>query len=123
MSRSLSWLVVAGVLGCLAVSGLSAAEPKYTTKEIMKQGHVPPGKSLVARVIKGEASAEEKKLLVELYEALGQNEPPKGDKAEWQKLTKALLEAAKGVEAGDAGAGEKLNEAVQCGTCHKAHKA
>ena len=44
---------------------------------------------------KGEASAEEKKQLVELYEALAANKPPKGDEASWKEKTAALVAAAK----------------------------
>ncbi len=115
----------AGLLGvCALLLGTSfcAAEPKYSIKEVMKKGHVPPKSSLVSKVIKGDASAEDKKLLVDLYTALDESEPPKGDKADWKKLTKALLDAAKAIDGGDDSAREKLNEAVNCGNCHRAHK-
>lgn len=116
---SISMMVVTGIL---AASGFCSAEPKISIKEVMKKGHVPPKSSLVSKVIKGEASAEEKKLLVEMYTALDESEPPKGDKADWKKLTKTLLDAAKALEGGDDGAREKLNEAVNCGNCHRGHK-
>lgn len=110
------------VLALLLGTSFCAAEPKHSIKEVMKKGHVPPKSSLVTKVIKGEASAEDKKLLVELYTSMDESEPPKGDKADWKKLTKALLDAAKAIEGGDEAAREKLNEAVNCGNCHRAHK-
>ena len=68
------------------------------------------------------ATADEKKLLVELYEAMAQQSPPKGDEEHWKKLNTALLQAAKDVAAGKEGAREKLMTAGDCGTCHKSHK-
>ena len=74
-----------------AFSLLRAADekPKHTIKDVMK-AH----KKLRDKVLDGSASADDKKKLSELYAELGENDPPKGDKANWKKLTEALAKAA-----------------------------
>ena len=102
------------------VLGLSSraqeTKAKYTIKEVMKVAHA-KGK-LRDKVTGGMASDEEKKQLVEYYEALAANKPPKGDDASWKEKTAELLAAAKEAAAGNL---DKL-KAVNCGACHKAHK-
>ena len=115
-------LIVASVIvafGWVALgmpSGAQETKAKYTIKEVMKNAHA-KGK-LRDKVTSGMASDEEKKQLVEYYEALAANKPPKGDEASWKEKTAALLAAAKAAAAGDV---EKL-KAVNCAECHKAHK-
>jgi hypothetical protein len=89
---------------------------KYTTKEVMKAAHA-KGK-LRDKVAGGMATDEEKKMLVEYYEALAANKPPKGDEASWKEKTAALLTAAKDAAAGKTDA----LKMVDCQGCHKAHK-
>jgi mono/diheme cytochrome c family protein len=119
-------LLVAGVIIAFGWAGLSLssgaaqdAKAKFTIKQVMKTAHKDKRKDKVA---KGDASADEKKQLVELYEALAANKPPKGDEADWKAKTAALVAAAKDAEAGKAGAGEALTKAANCMECHTAHK-
>jgi hypothetical protein len=115
MKRLVSLAVVALVAGW-SLSLLSAADdakPKYTIKEVMKFHK----DKLHEKVEKGEASKEEKEKLLEGYESMLKLKPPKGDEAEWKKKCEALIKAVKD---GDA---EGLKKAVNCGDCHKAHKA
>jgi surface antigen len=118
-------LLVAGVVlacGWLAFSVATTAEdekPKATIKEVMKacmKG------GLCKKVADGKATEEEKKKLVEQFEALAANKPPKGDEASWKEKTAALLSAAKDCEAGKEGAGAALGKAANCMMCHSAHK-
>ena len=95
---------------------IAQEKAKYTTKEVMKAAHA-KGK-LRDKVASGTASDEEKKLLVEYYEALAANKPPKGDDASWKEKTAALLQAAKDAAAGNTDALKMVN----CQGCHKAHK-
>ena len=96
-------------------------KPKFTIKEVMKTAHKG---GLTKKVAKGEASAEEKKQLVELYEALAANHPPVGDEASWKAKTAELVVAAKEAAEGKAGASDKVNAIfMKCGACHMAHKA
>jgi hypothetical protein len=64
----------------------------------------------------------------DLAGALGKNDPPKGDKMNWEKLTKAYADNAKELHAA---AEKKDKDAVQslhrkfggmCMNCHRAHR-
>src|SRR5882724_3056408 len=83
------------------------AEPKFKIKEVMAKAHAEGG--LLEKVTDGTATAKEKKELVELYVALHDNIPPKGDQSKWAKVTQALVDAAKAVDDGkDEKAGRSL---------------
>ena len=120
-------LLIAGVVlafGWVAVTLTTGAaeeeSPKYTIKQVMKAVHA-KGK-LKDKVVAGTASEEEKKALLEYYQALAGNKPPKGDAENWKKATSDLVAAAKEALEGKEGAGEKLKTASNCAGCHKAHK-
>jgi mono/diheme cytochrome c family protein len=119
--------VVLTVAACVALMAIFSGatqgedEPKYTIKDVMKTAHQGAG-SLRAKVLRGQASAEEKEKLVELYTALSQNKPPKGEAAAWKERTTAILEAAKAVAKGEEGALGKLETATNCAACHRAHR-
>lgn len=123
--RSMKLVVVAAL--CLSLVGLSgvftAAQekgaPKYTTKEVMKEAMKD---GLCKKVASGKATKEEAEKLVELFTALGQNKPPKGEADSWKEKTGALVAAAKGVASGDKTAAAKLGKAANCKACHDAHK-
>src|SRR5262245_5519342 len=110
-------LVVAAAL----VIGLSADraaggkdDPKYTIKEVMQKAHTPGAKSLLKKVATGKADDAEKKQLVELYTALAQNKPPKGDEKDWKERTSKMLDTAKAAAKGDEKAATSLLEIVSC---------
>lgn len=88
-------------------------EPKYKISEVMKTAMKG---GLCAKVAKGDASDEEKKQLIELFTALSQNTPPKGEADSWKEKTGALLAAAKADD------GKALKKAANCGACHSVHK-
>jgi hypothetical protein len=115
-----AFLVVA--CGWLALSLSSGAQekPKYTIKEVMKAAHAKM--ALKDKVVAGTATAEEKKLLLEHYEALAASKPPKGDEASWKEKTSALVSAAKDAVDGKDGAADKLRAASMCAACHSVHK-
>jgi cytochrome c553 len=69
--------------------------PKYTIEEVMEKAHKGKEKSMFSRVTAGKGSDEDKKNLVEYYEAMIANKPPKGDPAAWVKRNEAVLAAAK----------------------------
>jgi hypothetical protein len=100
------------VLGSASVnSAQDKKEPKFTISEVMKKAHA--GKNaLRAKVLKGEATDEEKAQLTALYVALSENTPPAGEAEKWKKVTKDILDAYK---SGDLKAYEK---ATNCGACH-----
>lgn len=89
--------------------------------KIMKDGFK-GDTSLVKKVTKGTASADEIKKLVEYCEALEKETPKKGDAASWKEKTEALTKAAKDVQSGADGAAKALENAVNCKACHDVHK-
>ena len=109
---------------CMLVTCVVLAQdpaPKPTIKEVMAQAHKPPA-NLLRKVAQGKASAEETKQLLELYKALAQNEPPKGDAQAWADRTSLLVSAAQAAVDGEADAGQKLTQVTNCMACHSAHK-
>jgi D-tyrosyl-tRNA(Tyr) deacylase len=122
MRRSISTLLLC--VGCFAGGEravLRADEkPSQTIKQVMKEHKKG---ALKDKVLEGNASAAEKKQLVELYVELGKNQPPKGTEESWKKLTEALVKAAREISEGNDSGIDGLKKAVNCGTCHSAHKA
>jgi hypothetical protein len=109
--------VLASTIGLLAmvvlVGAQAAQDSKYTTKEVMQKAMKG---GLLEKVKKGKASDDEKKLLVDMFTALHDNTPPKGEAESWKKKTDALIAAAKSGEA------KALTAAANCGACHKEFK-
>jgi hypothetical protein len=117
-------LIVAGLIvafGWVALGVAQDTKPKYTTKEVMKTAHKG---GLAKKVAKGDASADEKKQLLELYEALAANKPPMGDDASFKEKAAELVAAAKDAVEGKPGAADKVNAIfMKCMGCHQAHKS
>ena len=90
-----------------------------TIKEVMKLAHK---KGLTKKVATGKAAADEKKRLLDMYQALTKLDPPKGDKESWKKRTAQLVAAAKAAVEGTDGYARKLLKATNCTSCHKVHK-
>ena len=96
-------LVVAAIAG-VSVAALAlmqtfvwaqeaAAEPKYTIKEVMGQAHKD---GLLQKVVDGDATPEEKALLLDLYLSLLENNPPQGDADAFHaKAGEAVVAAAR----------------------------
>ncbi|MGD9722969.1 MAG: hypothetical protein AB7O59_21350 [Pirellulales bacterium] len=116
----------AGVVGVFVV-GLASfvaraaddAQPKYTIKQVMTMAHK---EGLLKKVTSGQGSPADAEKLLELYQALAENKPPKGELASWKEKTDALVAAAQAVVDGKEGAGPKLQKAANCAACHKEHK-
>jgi hypothetical protein len=106
----------------LATFGLSAddTKPKYTIEEIMKKTHQKP--NLAKKLMMGQLTDAEKTTLIENYEELGKNKPPKGDAADWAKRTSDLLAAAKAAVNGGPEDRAAFKKAVNCTACHNLHK-
>lgn len=129
------WLGVASLLTMLAVLPAAAQDDNVPEiKEVMRKLHK-GAESLRAHVGKALKSGSpnwgeiqtDTKVYATLAEALGKNQPPKGDAASWKKLT---TEYAKNAKALDDAAKQKDRESAQaaynklanCTGCHKAHK-
>lgn len=110
------------VFAALAVTGVSRAaddkdKPKYTIKEVMQAQ-----KKLQPLIVQGKATDDDKKKMLEYYEALPKNKPPKGDEESWKKLTTALVAATKDVVEKKDGAVDEFKKASNCAACHKPHR-
>lgn len=111
-------MIAGGFVAALAIcwmAGASVAEdekPKMTIKEAMKLHK----DKLNTKFAEGKASKEEKEKLIEAYEAMGKNKPPKGDEKEWKEKCEALVKAVKADDK------EAFGKAVNCKSCHDAHK-
>jgi hypothetical protein len=112
-----------GLAALFLTAGYAGAEdekPKYTIKEVMK---IANKEKLLNKVVDGKGTAEDKKKILELYEAMAKNKPPKGDADSWKKTTEAIVAAAKDVVDGKDGSLDALKKvATKCGDCHKEHK-
>lgn len=111
--------VAALLVGGQADGGGKSKEPKYKISEVMKQGMKG---GLCKKVAEGNATAAEKQTLIEMFEALHQSKPPRGNQAQWERRTKALLDAARKA-ATDESAGPALQKLANCMACHSQHKA
>jgi hypothetical protein len=110
--------LIASVIGISAMVVLVAANaqdaPKYTVKQVMQKAMKKGG--LVDKVKSGTATDAEKKNLVEMFTALHDTTPKKGDAEHWKKMTDALVAAAKASDP------KALGLAANCQACHKEHK-
>ncbi len=122
MRRVIAVAVLAALgAGLTIVRAADEEKPKHTIKEVMKKAHTPDG-GLLKKIVSGAGTKEDAEQLVELYTALGQNKPPKGEPGSWQEKTGALLKAAKDVVADKEGSKAELEKAANCANCHKEHK-
>jgi hypothetical protein len=125
MKKLLCLAVVAAAVG---IGGHVAAEdkdkPKFKIETIMEKAHKGGPDSLRNKVLAGKASKDDLKMLVDLYEELGKNTPPKGTKESWKKKTDAVLAAAKKVKEDptDKDALAAYSKATTCKACHDVHK-
>lgn len=121
-------------LSMLAVAAVAGAAD-LTIKDVMGKAHKGAG-ALLPTLGKGlrsdspswEEIQKQTKELVELGEALGKNDPPKGAKPSWEKFTKNYVQLAKDLQS----AAEKKNTqdarsahaklVGSCKACHNAHK-
>lgn len=114
-------LVAATTVALVAHGADKAKKPKHSIEDIMKA--INKGDDNVCkRVAQGKASKEDVAKLVEYYQDLPLNKPPKGDQKSWDEKTAALVKAVQGVKAGAPDAAAKFKEAVNCKACHSAHK-
>ncbi len=119
------------LLAALTVSlvGVSVAEEKKedkkpaSIKEVMKKFHGgKKGETLADNFAAGKTTEEETKSVLQAYEDLGKNKPPKGEEDAWKEKTTALLNAAKDIAAKKEGAKDAFSKAIACGACHEAFK-
>ncbi len=95
-------------------------EPKYKISEVMQE--IMKSK-LGPKVFSGQGTKEENKKVLDYFIALHENNPPKGEKGAWAKVTQTLVDTAKKIESGEEKGSKKLAALINCGACHKEFKA
>jgi len=126
MKKTLSLVLVAAALAAAAVQSIAwaqadgeAPKPKHTIEEVMEQAHKG---GLLNKVADGQATPEEKALLLDLYVSLAENDPPRGDAESFQKLANQAVLGAARVVVGREGAEGQIKRAVNCMACHREHR-
>lgn len=107
-----------------------------SAKDIMKKLNGGPnclnayiGKDLQAEAPNWDEIQKETKEYAGLAAVLGKNTPSKGDKASWEKLTKAFADDAKALEQAAQNKDKKTAQTIynkinttSCKECHKVHR-
>jgi cytochrome c556 len=124
------------LLASFGANRLGAADDKVPTiEDIMKKVNKPRvglhsdvGNALKAATVNWDTIQAKTKEYATMADFLGKNDPPKGTKASWEKLTKTYADDAKALNA----AAEKMDKATvtslhkklsgECMACHKAHR-
>jgi cytochrome c556 len=126
--------VLALAFGFVTTLAVAGAADNPDIESIMKKVNGKTGlhkaiaTDLKAANIDWDAEQKKSKEYYDLASSLGKNDPPKGDKKSWDKLTKSYSDNAKSLN--DAcekkdkpGANSALNKlGASCMTCHKAHR-
>jgi hypothetical protein len=117
----LVWLGIFVLGGLVATSApaLDGVKSRYTIKDVMITAYK---EKLANKIVKGEATPEDKERLLVLYEALAKTAPPRGDAASWRKKTGELVKAAQAAVQGESEAPLLLKKTMECGACHTQHK-
>ena len=113
-----SILTASLVLALISFSA-SSATAGDVTKDAMKKYHKGET-SLAKKVGSGEATPAELTSLLQAYEAMAKESPPKGTKASWDEKVGALTAGVKAIQAG--GTPGAFKAAVACKACHEVHK-
>ena len=125
MTRKLFTLSLIALSIVCTLSRVSAEGEYEPIEKAMKYAHkAPKGEKKVSdRIIDGTASDEELKKTLELYKAMVDTKPPKGDAAAHKEKVLKLIAATEDVVAKKDGAPASYKQAVNCKACHSEHKA
>ena len=108
----------------LAASLVLAADETNPIKDAMKYAHKAPQgeKKINEKIAEGTATDEEVKKTLDLYKAIGDTKPPRGDAAEFKAKVAKLITATEEVVAKKPEGVAHYKEAVNCKACHSEHK-
>ena len=109
----------------VALTAFAADDEFKPIEDAMKYAHkAPKGTPKInEKIADGSVSDEELKKTLELYKAMADTKPPKGDAAAFKVKVAKLIGATENVVAKKEGAGTAYKEAVNCKACHSEHKA
>jgi hypothetical protein len=133
------WLIATALLSLgLWLSRIDAQDTKPPTiKEVMKKINYRDAAlcPLVGRALKADQPSwdevqRQTRQLAQLADALALNDPPRGEKASWQQLTKAYIASAHELDqaaqrqdrAAALAAHARLANPAGCNGCHKEHR-
>jgi hypothetical protein len=117
---SFCFFALCGILAARTAWSLdNSGKMRYTIKDVMITAYK---EKLANKVVKGEATPEEKQRLLVLYEALAKTAPPRGDTQSWRTKTSSLVRAAQAALEGQTDAPVLLKKTMECGACHTKHK-
>ena len=123
--RMIAGCLAVALVGATVVGSLSGAvaapqeEPENSIKDVMKKAHKD---GLLKKVMSGQASDDDKKMLLDLYIDMLEGVPEKGDRGEWIMASGPSVIAAGKVVVGREGALEELKTATNCKNCHDKFK-
>lgn len=108
----------------LATSLAFAAE-ENAIEVAMKFAHKAPKgeKKLNEKIVEGTAAEADVKKALDLYKAMLDVKPPKGEQADFKAKTAKLIAATEEVVAKKPDAAAHYKEAANCKACHSEHKA
>jgi hypothetical protein len=117
------------VLATLALATLAAslafAEEDNAIKQAMKFAHKAPKgeKKLNEKIAEGTAAEGDIKKALDLYKAMVDAKPPKGEQADFKAKTIKLITATEELIAKKPDAAAHYKMAVNCKGCHSEHKS
>ena len=109
----------------LMLTAFAADDEFKPIEDAMKFAHkAPKGTPKVSdKIIDGTVDEADLKKTLELYKAMADTKPPKGDAAAFKEKVAKLIGATENVVAKKEGAGAAYKQAVNCKACHQDHKA
>jgi hypothetical protein len=113
-------LLITAALAALVTSIAFAAEESNPIKDAMKFAHkAPKGEQKISdKIIDGTAAEADVKKTLDLYKAMIDTKPPKGDPAAFKAKVEKLIAATEEVVEKKPDAGAHYKEAVNCKACH-----
>ncbi len=111
-------------LAAIATSIAFAVEETNPIKDAMKFAHKAPQgeKKLSDKIIDGTAPEADVKKTLDLYKAMLDTKPEKGDQADFKVKVQKLIGATEEVVEKKPDAAAHYKEAVNCKACHSEHK-
>jgi hypothetical protein len=108
----------------ILATSFAFAEEDNAIKQAMKFAHKAPKgeKKLSDKIIDGTADEADVKKALDLYKAMADVKPPKGDQADFKAKVEKLVAATEEVVAKKPDAAAHYKEAVNCKACHSEHK-
>ena len=112
-------------VSALALATVSVASAEDNPIQVaMKYAHKAPQgeKKICEKLVSGTATDEEITKTLELYKAMVDAKPPKGEPAAFKEKVVKLIAATEDVAAKKPGANDAYKTAVGCKACHSEHK-